>query len=312
MVFNGKKQTIQTIWRLIMNTVKTIEINKICKTNIITTTIIGAVCLACSNVANAFTSNSTNESSRSLPVKYENNLPKQPANRDDLDFHKAQLATITALTQLEQSIEPRKTREQVIADRKEKQQNKSNTARSSSAQSFQFSNYVEFGIYNATTRLFEDFDYDGFYQTFSVTFDADVYSQYAGERALVFADLYVSRDNGPWELYFTTDTFTIIDDNSTDEYEVLTTLDLGYKTAHYDVLIDLYEVGYSEPVATISSEDIDSLYALPLESADRDEYIVEESYGPEVIISAGSTSATTIVIILCVFGLRIGYFRKLF
>lgn len=293
-----------------MNTVNITEINKMCKFNIVAYAIIGVICLACSWTANAFSSDSTSESSRSLSVKYEENSQKQPANRDDIGLNNAQLATISALTQLEQSIEPRKTREQVFADRKSKQQNKKNVTRSVSSQSFQSSNYVEFGIYNATTRLFEDFDYDGFYQTFSVTFDADVYSQYTQERAIVFADLYVSRDNGPWELYFTTDTFVIIDDNSADEYEVLTTLDLGYKTAHYDVLIDLYELGYSEPVATISSEDLDSLYALPLESADRDEYVVVETYGPEVVISAGSTSTITIVILLSVFGLRSGYFKK--
>lgn len=310
MVFNGKKQTIQTIWRLIMTTFKITGINKRCKSTIFANVIIGAICLASSNLANAFTSESVSESSRSLPVKYEGNLEKPPANRDAIGLNKAQLATITALTQLEQSSEPRKTRELVIAERMSKQQHKSNVANSISPQSFQSSSYVEFGIYNATTRLFEDFDYDGFYQTFSVTFDADIYSQYTQERAVVFADLYVSRDNGPWELYFTTDTFVIIDDNSSDEYEVLTTLDLGYKTAHYDVLIDLYEIGYSQPVATISSEDIDSLYALPLESADRDEYVVVDTYGPELVISAGSTSTITIVILLCVFGLRIRYFRK--
>lgn len=287
-----------------MNTVDTTSVMNLRSSTIIASTIVGVMCIASSNHAYAFINKNESASSRSLPVIYEGGHTKQATKRDDLAANKAQQVSITALAQLEQTIEPRKTREQVIAERKNKLQSKNSATNSTSTQSFQSSNYVEFGIYDASSRLFEDFDYDGFYQTFSVTFDADVYSQYTGERALVFADLYVSRDNGPWELYFTTDVFTIIDDNSADEYEVLTTLDLGYKTAHYDVLIDLYEVAYSDPVATISSEDIDSLYALPLESADRDEVIVVETYGPEVIISGGSTSILSIVTLLCVIGLR--------
>lgn len=288
-----------------MNTIEITNIVKIRRVNIMTRAIIAAACLISAQHANALNDENNNESSRSLTVKYEENQTKPLAKRDDLEINTAQQAAIAALPQLKQTIEPRKTRVQVITERKDKLHSSNRASDSRSTQSLQSSHYVEFGIYGASSRLFEDFDYDGFYQTFSVTFDADIYSQYAGERAVVFADLYVSRNNGPWELYFTTDTFTIVDDNSADEYEVLTTLDLGYKTAHYDVLIDLYEVGYSDPVATISSADVDSLYALPLESADRDEYVVVETYGPEVIISGGSMSLYSLLVVICAIGLRI-------
>ncbi len=59
---------------------------------------------------------------------------------------------------------------------------------------------------------------------------------------------------------------------------MLTTLANGYQTDHYDVLIDLYELGYADPVATISSDESNALYALPLESSDRDLVYVEEVY----------------------------------
>ena len=36
--------------------------------------------------------------------------------------------------------------------------------------------YADFSIYSAVSFLHDDFDDDGFYQTFSVTFDADIYS----------------------------------------------------------------------------------------------------------------------------------------
>ncbi|WP_372032598.1 choice-of-anchor H family protein [Shewanella sp. 10N.286.45.A1] len=135
--------------------------------------------------------------------------------------------------------------------------------------------YRDFYIYDAYSRLFVDNDFDGFYQTFSVTFDADVSGAYVNETANVFAELYLSRNGGPWEHYYTTDIFTIFGDATDDDYEVLTTLESGYTTDHYDVLIDLYEVGYGDIVATVSSNDFDSLYALPLESRYWDEEYIE-------------------------------------
>ena len=135
-----------------------------------------------------------------------------------------------------------------------------------------FSNpiYHEFTLYGASSRLFVDDDADGFYQTFSVTFDADVYGPDAVEVADVYAELYLSRDGGPWVHYYTTDIFTLLGDSSDDDFEVLTTLHNGYYTDYYDVLVDLYEVGFDDIVDTISAADTDDLYALPLESSDRD------------------------------------------
>lgn len=172
------------------------------------------------------------------------------------------------------------TREQVIA------KHTSQPIPSSSAASedpYRAPVYHSFAIFDASSRLFEDFDYDGFYQTFSVTFDVDVFGAYLNERADLFAELYLSRNGGPWVHYYTTDVFTIYGDSTQDDYEVLTTLYTGYPTDHYDVLIDVYEVGYSDIVATISADDTDGLYALPLESSDRDRVdeviVVEESGG---------------------------------
>ncbi len=137
--------------------------------------------------------------------------------------------------------------------------------------------YSDFAIYSAFSELLFDQDDDGFYQRFSVTFDADILSAYPNQQALVFADLYLSQNGGPWLLYFTTDSFAITGQDSTDAFEVVTQLDTGYNTDHYDVLIDLYQVGVSEPVATYSANDTNALYALPLESRDYDpEYVVIE------------------------------------
>ena len=155
------------------------------------------------------------------------------------------------------------TREQVIAQKQAQV-----SAAGQLEKSARFSH--SFSIYRAFSELLDDVDGDGYYSTFSVTFDADVDGFGLIESADVYAELYLSRDGGPWLHYFTTDAFTIVNDNESDSYEVVTTLRSGYFADGYDVLIDLYEVGYSDIVASISSDDTNGLYALPLESADRD------------------------------------------
>jgi hypothetical protein len=151
---------------------------------------------------------------------------------------------------------------------------------------------ADFSIFEAKSRLNDDFDYDGYYQTFTVTFDADVYSYTSSQHREVYGILYLSYDGGAWEHYFTTDNFIITSDSEEDAFEVSTTLLSSYSTGHYDVLIDLYQVGFSEPVATLSSEETNALYGLSLESQEYD-LPYEEVYVEKIIIvetSAGSFS----------------------
>lgn len=123
----------------------------------------------------------------------------------------------------------------------------------------------EFEIYDANSYLIHDIDGDGYFSEFEIEFDADtVYSW-----AEVYAVLYISRNGGPWEEYYTTDVFDIHGTND-DDYSVTTVLNFDYPTGDYDILIDLYEYGYSGIVATLSSEhDIDLSY-LPLEDRDHE------------------------------------------
>ena len=143
----------------------------------------------------------------------------------------------------------------------------------------------EFSIYDATTYLEDDYDGDGYYQTFSVVFDTDVYNPNGNENSVIYAELFISTDGENWTHYFTTDDFLIQGSGDEDLFEVITTFTEGYRPTTYDVLIDIYEVGYSDIVATYSAYDNNSLYALPLESADYDRVYVEE-----VIVHGGSNS----------------------
>ncbi len=160
--------------------------------------------------------------------------------------------------------------------REEIQQLKQATAQSGSLVQVMNRSYApEFTIFNAFTTLYDDFDQDGFYQTFSVVFDADMYSYDGYDSSTVYALLYLSENGGPWKHYYTTDDFVIHGDSELDEYEVVTTFLQGYHPEHYDLLIDLYRVGSPYIVATYSSNDSDALYALPLESNDYDQVYVE-------------------------------------
>ena len=165
-----------------------------------------------------------------------------------------------------------------------------------STRSITYSYTPEFSIYNAVTLLDNDLDRDGYYQTVSVIFDPDMYSYSGNDLTEVYARLYVREYGGPWIHYYTTDNFIIHSDSEQDSYEVITTFRDGYYPSHYDILIDLYQVGYNSIVATYSADDNASLYALPLESSDYDSIYIERVYSHH----GGSFSVLSLLILLLV------------
>ncbi len=124
----------------------------------------------------------------------------------------------------------------------------------------------DFQIYDADSEVFYDFDHDGYYHGFAVSFDADVSDGVAD----VFAELYLSRNGGPWNHYFTTRVFSIFGATSEDEYEVITELDAGYPSGDYDVLIELYDAASGDFLTDFGPDDSFALAFLPLEDAERD------------------------------------------
>lgn len=124
-----------------------------------------------------------------------------------------------------------------------------------------------FYIYDAGSSLRIDRDQDGYYSEFQIRFDAD---SRVGD-ALVYAKLYLRRvGEVDWELYHTTDDFWIYGESDSDDYFVTTTLDDGFATSEYDILIDLYEVGVSGIAATLDANDDVDLLDLPLEEVGLD------------------------------------------
>ena len=195
---------------------------------------------------------------------------------------------------------PKVSRHQHIAV-KNGARNKASKANKNTTNTTKSVNYHHsFSIYNAFSYLLDDDDGDGYYQTFSVVFDADLLSHSALDSAYVYAELYLSQNGGPWIYYHTTDDFIIDDNSDNDEYEVVTTLHEGFSPDSYDVLIDLYEVGFDDIVATYGSDDNNALYALPLESADVDSKYIVEVYDHY----AGSMSVNWLLMSIMLFGVR--------
>jgi hypothetical protein len=125
----------------------------------------------------------------------------------------------------------------------------------------------DFWIFDAGSVLLTDRDRDGFHSEFRIRFDADVISG----SAVVYARLYLRRvGDRDWLLYHETDDFSIFEDDGDDDFFVTTKLDEGWPTGDYDVLIDLYESGFSGIVATIGPLDSDALALLPLEETGLD------------------------------------------
>ena len=123
-----------------------------------------------------------------------------------------------------------------------------------------------FSFYSAGSQLNYDLDSDGYFSDFTVDFDAD----YDDGSATVYAVVYYSFEGGDWTELTETEAFSIFSDNSSDEFSLATTLNFGFPTGNYDILIDLYEVGVTGIVATISSDDVNSLYSLPLEDEEHE------------------------------------------
>jgi len=123
-----------------------------------------------------------------------------------------------------------------------------------------------FSIYDASVQLIHDYDFDGYYHHFSVTFDADID---AGS-AIVYARMYISYEGGPWNYYYTTRTFEIIGNNDFDSHTVETIFSTGYKPGFYEIRIDLFEDGWDGRVVAYGPyEDYDLKY-IPLEDEEHE------------------------------------------
>ena len=125
---------------------------------------------------------------------------------------------------------------------------------------------TDFWFYDADVILYSDVDRDGYYAGIDLEFDVDTVFVAAD----VYAVLYLSYEQGPWNEYASTDDFTVFGASGDDKYVVETDLVSGYPTGDYDLLIELFDTLDGSFVASFGPEDSSELSFLPLEDAARD------------------------------------------
>ncbi|MCW8936090.1 MAG: choice-of-anchor H family protein [Gammaproteobacteria bacterium] len=128
-----------------------------------------------------------------------------------------------------------------------------------------------FNIYNVTTELISDFDYDGFYHRFSVEIDADTIY----DVSYVYAKLYLSYEGGPWNYYATSSAYHIYGNSENDAFVIESELTDGFPSGYYDVRIELYDADYNEWLTSYGPYDDASISTLPLEDSYSDDSNIE-------------------------------------
>ncbi|WP_334064645.1 choice-of-anchor H family protein [Alteromonas genovensis] len=179
-----------------------------------------------------------------------------------------------------------------------------NTTKSSS--DIVISSVNEFWIYDSWVSLQHDLDYDGYFSTFSVEFDADTIFV----DVPVYAVLYLGQ-NGVYDAIHVSSEFFIYGEDSSDSFVIESTLVSGFPSYDYDILLELYDAQTEQLVAFSDGYDNAEFAFVPLES-ETNEYIVEDTV---VIVEehGGSMSWLALCFIVSAAGLRIfaaGALRK--
>ena len=123
-----------------------------------------------------------------------------------------------------------------------------------------------FWFYSADVILFNDHDDDGHFHGIDLLFDADTYFSEAD----VYAVVYLSLEDGPWNEYSATENFTLFGSAAEDEFVIVTELASGYPTGSYDLLIELFDAYDDTFLASYGPVDTSELAFLPLEDSNRD------------------------------------------
>lgn len=178
----------------------------------------------------------------------------------------------------------------------------SNTTKSSS--DIVLSSVNEFWIYDSWINLQHDLDYDGYFSTFSVEFDADTIFI----DAPVYAVLYLGQ-NGVYDAIHVSSEFYIYGEESSDRFVIESTLVSGFSSYDYDILLELYDAQTEQLVAFSDGYDNPEFAFVPLES-ETNEYVIEDKV---VIVEehAGSLNWAALLFIIASLSLRHLHIRQL-
>lgn len=129
-------------------------------------------------------------------------------------------------------------------------------------------------VYDAEINLLDDYDHDGHYSRFEVTYDADDLS---GHGLYAYTVVSLVDEDGDTHELFTSPTFYIYGDTNSDAQSHMITLLDNYQPGHYRLRIDLYGACCSDHLDTLitSSEE-----PIPLEG----EYFDSDTYVEETVV----------------------------
>ena len=161
-------------------------------------------------------------------------------------------------------------------------------------------------LYDVAIGLNSDNDNDGHYSDFSITVDFDT----SLITSMVYAVLYVSIDDGPWNEYAVSGNFTIDGASSSDAYTIHATLDSGYPTGYYNHYIELYDAYSHDFIASYGPDDHHNFYHLPFESSVHDYISGFSSHVSLQFSGTGSIGPLSLGILALVFGFRLNRSRQ--
>ena len=148
----------------------------------------------------------------------------------------------------------------------------------------EYSSHGDVMIYDVSTDLISDFDYDGYFHRYSVAIDADT----VFDTAYIYAELFLSYEGGPWNYYASSDNYFIHGDSEMDTFIIETELADGYPAGYYDLRIEIYDAETGAWLASYGPYDDASLSALPLEDSydDSPREIVWYPVETEIIVAS--------------------------
>lgn len=138
-------------------------------------------------------------------------------------------------------------------------------------------------IVDVGSHVYSDYDHDGYFTHFSLSFDID--AGYGS--AWVYARIYLRDDTSDYTLFHTTEVFEIYNNLGSDRYKVESKLVANYPAAHYDLLIEVFVAGDPNVRDVVDASTHQNLFALPLESDRLDD-------GPRDVIIHGSVGSSTL------------------
>jgi|GEM_PF-1047686 len=112
------------------------------------------------------------------------------------------------------------------------------------------------------TSFYADYDNDGYFGGFSLSFDVDTYS---GRRD-IYAVIYLQLNGRTPAVLHTTEIFTIYSRSGSDNYRVEAELVDNYSAGSYQVQIDIHDAHNDDILDSVGQDSFRNLRNLPLEA----------------------------------------------